>query len=297
MCWLKSGIAAGDELRNFLFRWAKKLIYPHDFVRDAGRGLVKYYYQLMRSEPVKIADLEWDNLIVLDACRFDAFEYENNIRGQLSKITSAGPDTLEWLYENFKGRRMKDTVYISANPFASNYCFRYGYPKHSQFKIGYNPFYKVIDVWMFGWSDELGTVHPRQVNKATLETHKKLPRKKLIVHYMQPHQPFIGDVKIHAESWRKIRNLALGKTPPEMKKDAWRMLKEKMIPRETVIKAYLCNLKLVLRYVKDLIPHLDGKICITSDHGNLFGKYGFVAHPRGVYCPDLVSVPLLEVAE
>ena len=280
-----------------MFRWAKKFIYPQDFVRDAGRGLVKRYYQLVRSEPTKIADLEWDNLIVLDACRYDAFEHENDINGQLHKITSAGTHTTEWLYRNFKRRRMKDTVYVSANPFASNYCLRHGPPRVPQFKIGYNPFYRIIEVWKDGWNEKLGTVHPSEVNKAVVESRRMFRDKKMIIHYLQPHRPFIGKVRIEGTWGFPIETFMKPDQSARPVKHEWSVWKSHKELRLEVIRAYVYNLRLVLQYVKRLLPHLAGKTFITSDHGTLFGEHGFIMHPIGVYCPELVSVPLLEVAQ
>ncbi|RLF18136.1 MAG: hypothetical protein DRZ82_08825, partial [Thermoprotei archaeon] len=51
-------------------------------------------------------------------------------------------------------------------------------------------FYKVLDVWDWGWSDEWGSVPPWEVNEAALETLKEFPDKRLIIHYMQPHAPY-----------------------------------------------------------------------------------------------------------
>ena len=68
-----------------------------------------------------------------------------------------------------------------------------------------------------------------------------------------------------------------------------KMLKE-------VWNAYKDNLQFSLKYVDELIGHLDEKVIITSDHGNCFGEMGLFAYPRKVHIPPLVDVPLLEVS-
>ena len=65
---------------------------------------------------------------------------------------------------------------------------------------------------------------------------------------------------------------------------------------ELAWRAYASNLEFVLGYVKALLPNLTGKNCITSDHGNVFGKFGvFYAHPPKTYLRELIEVPWLEV--
>lgn len=78
-----------------------------------------------------------------------------------------------------------DVIYISGNPYIN-----------SKVEIkGFNAkihFYKVIDVWDFGWDEELGTVPPKTINKITLSLVQKFPHKKFIIHYLQPHAPYIS---------------------------------------------------------------------------------------------------------
>ena len=44
-----------------------------------------------------------------------------------------------------------------------------------------------------------------------------------------------------------------------------------------------------------LLPYLEGKIVISSDHGNCFGEHGVYGHPSGLRYKELVIVPYLEV--
>jgi len=145
-------------------------------------------YRIFRPQPNLIAEMTWDNLIVLDACRFDAFAQVNNIPGKLTKIVSSASCTWNWLLNNFSDHDMKDVVYISANPYGSYYYL------HKT--LGHIPFHRIVEVWKNSWSEELKTVHPSGVNQATLESLDSHPEKRHSIHYLQPHHPFIGDVKI-----------------------------------------------------------------------------------------------------
>ena len=58
---------------------------------------------------------KWDNLIILDSCRYDVFKQvidEFDIRGKLGVRLSRGSTTHEFLRENFKGD-FKDIIYIT----------------------------------------------------------------------------------------------------------------------------------------------------------------------------------------
>ncbi len=66
---------------------------------------------------VNIVKESWDFLVILDACRYDYFEwlYADYIQGDLSKRISAGTSTGQWRDSNFPDY-YDDIVYITANP-------------------------------------------------------------------------------------------------------------------------------------------------------------------------------------
>lgn len=76
-------------------------------------------------------------------------------------------------------------VYISANPHINSKF-------ESKSFNGKNHFHKVVDVWDWGWDEKLGTVHPREVNRAVIMSKERYPDRRLLIHYLQPHQPYIG---------------------------------------------------------------------------------------------------------
>lgn len=137
-------------------------------------------------EKVSVMKEKWDYLIVLDACRYDVFSelYKNYLNGELKKVISLGRDTTEWCKESFKDK-YDDVIYISANPYINSKVEIKGFNAK-------NHFYKIIDIWNDGWSEELGTVHPREVNKAIKKVKNNYPKKRLIIHYLQPHEPYLG---------------------------------------------------------------------------------------------------------
>lgn len=267
----------------------QKIANPVEFLREVRFQAIKSYLLISPPQSTLVADMVWDNLIVLDCCRFDAFARHNDIAGRLIRTVSTASCTWDWLGENFSHKDMKDVIYVSANPFASYYYLRR--------KLGYIPFYKIVEVWKNGWNDELKTVHPSAVNQATLDSLNSNPEKRHIIHYMQPHHPFIGAVKLVDTDAIPWRNKFLGRENMEERElDVFKMLQRGLVDAETIWKAYISNLMLVQGYVKKLLPSLTGKICITSDHGDSFGRYGvFYGHPSRVFLRELLEVPWLEV--
>lgn len=246
-----------------------------------------YYKRLIGNKGTYIMKEDWDNLIILDGCRYDMFEKLNTLNGKLEYRTSRGSCTDEFLRENFKGKKFRDTVYVTANPLID-----YLVPKS---------FAKIVSVWKDGWYDEFGTVLPATMVEYTLKANKEFPDKRLIIHFVQPHYPFIGKKsreKIGKHDGMLARNLFIknGKTV-HATQVVWNLLKNGKVDKETVWEAYEENLQIVLKYVKELIDNLEGKIVVTSDHGNLFGEWLFpfpvkeYGHPSSVFVKNLIKVP------
>jgi hypothetical protein len=231
---------------------------------------------------IDVMGKEWDTLILLDACRFDAFSDLNSLHGSLSAVTSRGSTSREFLLRNFADRKLHDTVYVTSSPQVVGYEFR---------------FHDVIHVWDSQWDKELRTVRPDSVTNAALEAANEYPDKKLIIHYMQPHYPFIGptgrELETHATftgGLREREHLSI-----------WELLSAGSVSMEEMRTAYEENLELVLEEVTGLVDELNGKTIVTSDHGNLFGErvsplpirlYG---HPPNVPAENLIQVPLVEL--
>lgn len=241
----------------------------HRVVRPFIRG--KY-------EKLNYSAQDWDNLIILDACRYDTFVKYNSFRCKTRKVNSNASHTLQFLKENFFDQNW-DTVYVTANPQVARFE---------------NNFFKVLHLWRSHWDKSMNTVLPAAVVDETLKTATNYPHKKIIAHFMQPHYPFIGP------TGRKIKGqgsfLDHRKYP-----SPWEMLFAGKLSVELVKKAYVENLQLVLPYVKRLANHLEGKTVITSDHGNLFGKkikllpWKIWGHPINFDDEELTSVPWLEL--
>ena len=263
------GVLLGEAERkvNTLNRVYHRLAYPND--------------------GIYVADESWDNLLILDGCRYDLFETTHRFEGTLRKVRSRGSNSEEFLSENFRGRTLHDTVYVSANPFTKTFADD-------------GVFHEVINVFDIAWDDDLRTVRPESVVEQTLLAHERYPNKRLIVHFMQPHYPFIGQ-KGRTIQHRGLSGEVVGENRVEDATDLpiWTAFRYRLadVGLEEVWAAYAENLEVVLPHVEELIDALDGKTVITADHGNLFGEllrpipiptYG---HPPGFRTPELVEVP------
>jgi hypothetical protein len=269
------------KIRRYLKLWKPKNAYLY--------FLTKYfplrYPKLSKKNAIKVLNKEWDYLIILDACRYDMFKL---VVGKSDFIISGGSVTQEWLRWNFKGRgNYFDIVYIAGNPHLSNFNLTKTFGK--------NPFFKVIDVWDFGWDKDLKTVPPHKVTESALEAVKTYPNKRIIIHYNQPHHPFLGhkELLIYDDgSWHKINH----KNWREKKTSIFEAAKSGIIPMKTLWKGYIKNLKIVMEDVYNLVEKLPGRTIITSDHGNHLGEYMLFGHVSHIRTKELVKVPWFTIS-
>jgi hypothetical protein len=233
-----------------------------------------------------VFDEDWDTLVVLDACRYDIFESTSQLKGTLSSRISRGSSTVKRLQANFDGRDLSDTVYITANPqFEQN---------RDRWDI---TLYETFNVWLDeGWDDETGTVRAETMTEAALDAAEQFPHKRLVVHYMQPHYPFVpADTGVDKDHLRQIDS---GRPSEE---NIWGQMfnGDLELSRDELWTIYVDNFEYVLEHVTELLEGLSGKTVVTADHGNYVGEraspipireYG---HPRGLYDEPVVRVPWL----
>ncbi len=230
-----------------------------------------------KNEGSFILDERWDNLIILDACRFDVFEEslaKSKLEGKLESRISRGTDTPSFLKENFLKRDCKDIVYVSANP-------------HVDLQTR-GRFWKIVPVWKDDWNWKNGTVMPETVCKYALDAMKKYPDKRLIIHFLQPHSPYIG----YQFDWSARERYNGPLTVFTTRTYA-------MIEKKSHLRLYRMNLEYAMECVQKLLANLPGITIVTADHGEAFGErigpirlYG---HLHGARIPALVKVPWLVI--
>jgi hypothetical protein len=234
---------------------------------------------------IDVMQQDWDNLLLLDACRYDLFEEENDIPGNLRSVESRGAATPEFLRGNFDGKEFLDTVYVTTNPML--------YRHQDELDV---KFHSVINLWTGDtWNDEYGTVLPEVVTAESKRVAEEYPNKRLLIHYMQPHYPFI-------ESDTAFDKGHVGVDSPDELTTWMQVLTGNVeIDKSALWNSYADNLQRALPYVEELIEQLSGKSVITSDHGNMFGEISRPipirewGHPEGIWTEELVRVPWLEI--
>lgn len=270
-------------------RMVRAIDEPRLFIRGMNRAYHRNFGR--RKENLNgtfVFDKDWDTLIVLDACRYDMFAEHNQIEGQLSSRISRGSATAEWLKANVDGRDLSDTVYVTANPQLER--------NREEWEVN---LFAIENVWLQnGWDDEKGTVLAETMTAAAKESLKRFPNKRLVVHYMQPHYPFVTSSttfdKEHLSTISDSDKSASGE-------NVWNkmFMRNLDVSKDRLWGMYVDNLKYALDHVQELVNELEGKTVITSDHGNYVGERATPipirewGHPRGLYDDELVRVPWL----
>jgi hypothetical protein len=285
----------------------------------------------MELETQDVNGSDWDYLIVLDACRYDYFRenYEDFLEGELLKKRTKGTSTPEWLRKTFTSRY--NYKYVSANP----YCNGKGVSHQDQMP-GYeedwnavNKFTEIIDSWEKDWDEEENTVRPEDITDTALEEDNG---GKMIVHYIQPHRPYIS-CPVKSKPWddhERVGSLAEGEdyekettlkrdlieaTRPYWSKFFWKLpyrtrwkiknllgLKNphwgalvQEVGEDGVRKYYQQDLRMALEQVARLIEELDGKVVVTADHGEALGEHNDWGHQEESDNPKQYTVPWLKV--
>lgn len=244
--------------------------------RTLHRSVKRWNYS---EKGLDFVDADWDNLIILDACRYDLFAEHHTLPGVLEKRQSRASSTVGFLRTNVLGKDLTDTVYITANGQIYN------------FRDEVDPnFHAIIPLYADAWDDALRTVPPNPVTEAAIDARNQYPHKRLLVHYVQPHFPFIG-----AESVADRFRVGDGQRP------FWlRVFQGEVdLSAAELWESYKQTFELVLPEVERLMTSLDGRTVVTSDHGNMFGERAHPipirewGHPDGIYTRQLVEVPWL----
>ncbi|MFC7187962.1 hypothetical protein [Halorubrum yunnanense] len=233
---------------------------------------------------------EWDALVVLDACRVDALQTvapEYDFLQEVGSVRSVGSHSYEWMVKTFTerhGAEIGRTAYVSANPFTAREFFEDSVPPKDRTvpfgpreygtvprdAIGY-----VDEIRRYGVDDEYGFILPSRVTDRAIRAGREERTDRLLVHYMQPHDPFLVDGAVEEHIYGRLRAGELSRS------QAWEW--------------YLDALRMVLDEVAVLLDNLDAdRVVITADHGEAFGEFGFYGHMPGFPHPAVRRVPWAE---
>ena len=152
------------------------------------------------------------------------------------------------------------------------------------------------------------------MNQAALYALNRYPDKRLIIHYLQPHYPYITlggrkgtyrrmDRVIGFIRWRlhDLFGEATTKTICDWLGIPYTVSGCKITANKLGVdglkQAYADDLHLLLEHVRDLIAHFEGTIVVTADHGELLGENGHFSHYayEETRHEKLTTVPWLEI--
>lgn len=241
-----------------------------------------YYTDSRLSTSIDVMEQDWDNLVILDACRYDYFAAQHDFDEPLNRVISPGKMSWEFMQETFLDEQFHDTIYVTSNPFAT--------------RLSEDTFFKTLYL-IDDWDDEIGTIQPDDVVDAAKEIHEDHPDKRLIVHFMQPHRPYLGPT---AKKLRERVDLVGYRNQGEGLQ-IWGAVKEGKVTVEEVRTSYAESLDIVLEEVERFLDLVDGKSVLTADHGEMLGErvLPFTSrvwgHSEGFSTPALREVPWLTV--
>jgi hypothetical protein len=131
------------------------------------------------------------------------------------------------------------------------------------------------EVCEYGIDNSKNAVPAQVMTDRAIDIGRQKGTDRQIVHYMQPHAPYLGETEIENPVFEKFIAGRLSK--------------------EEIWKGYLDNLRYVLDHVKILIENTDAeKVVITADHGEMFGEWSFYDHTVACPHPSVRKVPWIE---
>jgi len=263
--------------------------------RILDQTIRKQIFNIRYGTGTDIMKRDWDNLIILDACRYDTFNNTHTFDGKLDYIISKGSQSDEFCKKIFNQRELYDTVYVTANAYGA--------------QIDEGVFHDKIVT--FDEKNKVTANHsknfdPEHVLDTALQANTAYPNKRIIVHFMQPHRPYFGPKAeqlrknlrtegVDFEHWKTIKERDSKESA--IVGDLLDAAREGYITTDQLYEVYEENLELVLEKVSELNSEMEGKTIITSDHGELLGgvadylttrQFG---HPRETYIEELRKVP------
>lgn len=288
------------------------------------RNIYKYYYNHIYSRKISsqkeaIHDLLNEDefvLIILDACRHDYLKnvFTDFFSGELSKKWSEASRTPHWVPNTWT--KDYDITYISGSPWVSSDSRYKSEPTGgTTWDTSYRPtehFETIVPVIATDWSSDLYTTKPRAITDSVLRHLSSEENTRIVVHYMQPHKPYIAD---KSGNYTSEPVIPVHKKSNEPGKEARDKVGKADVPRyrirdqikdgnlniEELRNAYRNNLRAILGEVNTLIEHIDpeSKTVVTADHGEFLGEriYGSrkFMHPDQMH-PILREVPWLEIS-
>jgi len=206
-----------------------------------------------------VMEEDWNIMILVDACRYDIFSKaisNSTLKGELHRVKSLCRNTPEW-YERYFSHIQPDKILVTSSPMP--------------YKFGkeYRNFFRDYPSWKYeDW------LLPKSAFRDFKKAFISYPNKRFIVHIIPPHLPYFGIngikfqhnvLKIDKSDGDPSIYNAVNKYGQE---NGW----------NDIIKYYEENVNYAIMAIEQSIDIFKGKVCITSDHGELIGENNFYGH-------------------
>ena len=258
-----------------------------DLTGYGWRGLPLFISRQIHKMPVSnkqkkiIWEGDWDLLIILDCCRsnwMEAVASDFDWIDTIDEAYSIASHSREWMNKTFDNKHKKEmakTIYITGNHYAEN-CLN---PNDFELLENVNSYKDVL---------ENSPVPPAHVvTDRAISLGRKYDTDRFIVHYMQPHKPFI---KRHGTRY----NVSI-ESEWSLDEELYRNYFAGGISKSELEMKFIQNLDYVLLEVEHLLNNFDAKnVVITSDHGQALGERFLWDHSPSVHHQSMRSVPWVQ---
>lgn len=259
---------------------------------------------------------DWDVLIILDACRHDIWEEVapeyDELPDEAPYIRSNASCSIGWIKRTFNRcpEEASTAGYVTANPFANHDTPTTESADITGSQVAhFDPLYETEwtevtpsgdmipdDVQRAKVGSGVATVPPKTVTDYAIDRWRRRAggMNRLVVHYMQPHEPYIT-----RPGWGSGDSDLLGNLiDPEEQAGAsvWPKVQDGEVDLDEFWEVYCDNLRWVLDDITErLLPNIEGDVVISADHGNGLGEWGVWHHPPGAIGPGVRRVPWVEI--
>jgi len=256
---------------------------------------------------------DWDVLVVMDATRVDLAR--EVLAEPVKSVWSPASTSIDWINRTFNQHpeHAARAGYVTANPFADHDTPGTKSADLADGDLGhFRPLYKThwqditaeniarerhAETGRAAVGSGIATVPPDPVTDhgiAAWRQREQLDIDRLVLHYMQPHEPYRSHPEWGSGDSDLLRNLVDPKA--EAGSSVWPQVQAGRIPEDELWAAGVDNLHWVLEDVCNrLLSNVDGRVVLTADHGNAMGEWGEWHHPPGALSPACRKVPWLGV--
>lgn len=230
-------------------------------------------------------------LLVFDTGRYDYMAplLRDAFEGEVRQTFSHARDTFEWASKTWLGD-YDDVTYITGMVPVSDEIPDFDAEDFRLRYDGINPgdsIGQIVKLWETHWDSTVATVPPETVTDVALDYASA---DKLVVHYAQPHSPYIGTPQLLGHSETTSAEPKQGRPNDE---PIWERVRTGDVSDAYLRAAYLGNAVRAIEAVTPLVQERD-TVVATADHGEALGEYGMYTHDRSPH-PKRRSVPWMEI--